>query len=110
MLAMWRQPEGLGSSVHRAGLQNAIAEGAREEVWAGRRSKMPLLWRARGGGMDWHRNLFLCVCVDSQGVGRLWSKLQVARGHLLGLRETKCFLCRLQVAWHLLSGLRAVGD
>ena len=43
-----RQPEGLGSSVPRAVEQSARAKGTWEEVWAHRRSKAPLLGRARG--------------------------------------------------------------
>ena len=42
-LAVWRRPEGLGSSVPWAGEQNATAKGTREEGRAWRRSKVPLL-------------------------------------------------------------------
>ena len=41
--AVWRQPEGLASSGTRAGEQSAILEVTQEEIWAGRRSKAPLL-------------------------------------------------------------------
>ena len=56
-LAVWRQPEGLGSSVPPAGEQNATAKGTREEVWAHRRSKVPFLGMTRGGGVDHHGNI-----------------------------------------------------
>ena len=46
------------------------------------------------------------MCAGSQKAGYLW--LQVVRSHLLVLWETKRFLCRLQVARHLLCGLRVV--
>ena len=36
---------------------NARVERTWEKVWAQRRSKAPLLGRARGGGSDHHRNL-----------------------------------------------------
>ena len=49
-LAVWIQFEGLGGGVPRAEEQSAIAEGTWEEVWASRRSKVPLLGRARKGG------------------------------------------------------------
>ena len=38
-LAVWRQPEGLGSRVPWAGEKNAIAKGTQEEAWAYRTSK-----------------------------------------------------------------------
>ena len=56
-LAVWRQPERLWSGMPQAGEWNATAEGTQEEVWACRRNKVPLLGRARGGGVDSHRNL-----------------------------------------------------
>ena len=90
-LAVWRQPEGLGSGVPQAGEQSAIAEGTQDKVWAYRRNKVPLLGRVRGRGVDHHRNLFH-VHADSQMVGHLWHKLQMARGHLLRLWETRCLL------------------
>ena len=106
---MWRQPDGLGSSVPQAGEQNTVAEGTQEEVWAYRRSKAPLLGRVRGGRVDLHRNLFPCSCMDSQRVESLCYMPCVARGQLLRLWETEHLLCGLQVAGHLLYGLRAVG-
>ena len=61
------------------------SQGNREEVWAHRKSKAPLLVRARGQGADHHRNLFPCPHTGSQSVGCLWHRLWVARGHLLRL-------------------------
>ena len=58
-MAGWGQSERLGSGAPWAGEQNATAKGTLEEVWAHRRSKMPLLGRAREGNADLHRNLFL---------------------------------------------------
>ena len=49
-----------------------------------------------------------CICGLSMA-GCLWHRLQVARGYLPRLEETKCFLCRLQVVEHLLCGLREQG-
>ena len=51
-MGVWRQPEGLESSVPRAGEPNATAEGTKEEVCVYRRSKVPLLGRGREGGED----------------------------------------------------------
>ena len=105
-LAVWGQPEGLRSSVPWAGEQcamtgewNAMAERTWEEVWAFKRSKEPLLWRAREGG--WTAigiSLHTQERSPSRRVGHLGCRLQVARSHLLRLRETRRFLCRLQVA------------
>ena len=49
-LAVWRQPAGLGSSVPWVREWDTTAKGTWEEVWAHRRSKVPLLGRARGEG------------------------------------------------------------
>ena len=77
---------------------------------AHKRRKAPLLLgRARGRGVDCHRNLLHCAHADSQRTGHLWPRLWVARGHLLWLQETRCFLCGPQVARHLLCRLMAVG-
>ena len=84
----WRPPEGLGSSVLRAGEENATAEGTCEEVWASKRGKAPLLGKVRGGGSDSHGNLFPCTHVGSQRAGHLRHSLWVVRSHLLGLWET----------------------
>ena len=62
-LAVWRQPEGLGSSVPWTGVQNAISKGTQEEVWARRRGKMPLL--GREGPIQEY--LSLCMCRLSEG-------------------------------------------
>ena len=48
--AVWGQSEGLGNSVPWARERKARAQGTQKEVWACRRSKAPLLQRARGGG------------------------------------------------------------
>ena len=72
MLAVWRQLEGLGSSVPRAGGQNATAKGTWEEVWTHGKRKVPPLGKAREGAVDCHRNIFLCTRTDSQKVG-LWA-------------------------------------
>ena len=58
---MWRQYEGLGSGMPRAGEWIARAEGTWELVWAHLRSKVPLLGKAGGGEADIHRNIFLCA-------------------------------------------------
>ena len=94
-LAVWRQPEGLGSGATWAGEQKTTAEGTWEEVWAHRRSKVPLLGKVRGGGVDHHRNLPMHVHMGSQRAGCLWCRLWVVRSLLLRLRETRHFLCRL---------------
>ena len=84
---MWRQPEGLGRSVPWAGEKKATAKGTMEEVWAFRRSKVPLLGKARGGGVDCHKNLFPYAHTGSQRAGFLWQRLQVVRGLMLRLQE-----------------------
>ena len=60
---------GWGSGVLWARDWNATAEGTCEKVWACRRSKVPLLGRARGGGADLHRNLPVPMSVGSQRMG-----------------------------------------
>ena len=57
-----------GSGVLQAGEWNTTAEGTQEKVWAYRRSKAPLLGRARGGGEDCHRNLQAHMHMGSQRV------------------------------------------
>ena len=59
---------------------STTAEGTQEEVWALKRNKVPLLGRARGGGVDHHKNIFLCTHTDSHRAV-LW----VARYPLCGL-------------------------
>ena len=77
-LALWRQTEGLRSSAPWAGEWCATswgvdcrAEGTQEKVLAGRRGKVPLLGRARGGGVDHHRKLpvhtYAHACSLSEG-------------------------------------------
>ena len=79
-MAVWRQPEGLGSGVPWDGEQNTTAKGTWEEIWAHRRSESPLLGRARGGGADCHRNLLPCTCAGSERRGHLWCRLRVVGG------------------------------
>ena len=50
----------------RAGEQNTTAKGTQEEVWACRRSKAPLLGRAREGRIDTIGNS-LHMCELSEG-------------------------------------------
>ena len=64
---------GQGSGVLQAGEQNITEEKTQEKVWAQRRSKVPLLGRVKGGGVDHHGNLFPYACMGSQRAGgRLW--------------------------------------
>ena len=81
-----------------------MAEGTQEEVWGSRRSKSPLLGRARGGGVDCHRNIFPCTCKESQKAGYLWRMLQVARKHCCRLWVTRHYLC--EYGW---PGISCVG-
>ena len=64
----------------KAGEQSTTVKGI-QEVWGHRRSKVPLLVRARGEAVDGHRNSFLCTCADSWRVG-LWAVKHL----LLGLQ------------------------
>ena len=97
-LAEWKQPEELGSGVTQDGEKNSTANGNWEEVWAHRRSKEPLLGRARGVGADCHRNLFPCTCTHAncQGVGRLWHRPQEGKRPLALAQETRSLLYRLR--------------
>lgn len=61
--------------------QSITDEGAQEDVWAHRRSKVPLLVRVRGGGADNHKNIIPCTRADSQRVGCLCHRLQAVRHH-----------------------------
>ena len=74
-----------------------MAEGTQEKVRTRRRGKVPLLGRARGGGVDHHRRLPVHARAGSPRVGCLWPRLRVARSHLPVLQETRGFLCRLWV-------------
>ena len=62
-MAVWRQLEGLESGVPWAGEQSTTVKGAWKRAWAHRRSKAPLLGRARGGGVvpPWEYHS-LCIC------------------------------------------------
>ena len=51
-MAGWGQPEGVGSDAPEAGELSITAQGTGEEVLVCRRSKAPLLGRARRGGVD----------------------------------------------------------
>ena len=108
---MWRQPEGLGSSVPQTEEQklqlreprrrSGPTGEARHHCWGGQEEEG---WTTIRISFPAH------VCVDFQRVEHIWHRLQVARGHLLGLWETGHLSCRLQVAGHPLRGLRAAGD
>ena len=70
--------EGLGSSVPWGAELSIIAEETWEDVWACRRSKVPLLQRSKGGGVDCHQNIFPCPHAQTQsgrgafGAGYKW--------------------------------------
>ena len=59
VLAVQRQPERAKGQFMQGWGVDATAEGTREAVWVCRRSKVPLLGRGRGEGVDYHRNFFL---------------------------------------------------
>ena len=79
VLAGWKQIEEIGRAVPRARDQSTRA--LLLEVCAHKRSKAPLLEKARRGGEDCHRNIFLCAHAESWNVG-LWA----ARPLLCGLQ------------------------
>ena len=122
-MAVWGQSEGLRSGVPRAGEWNAVEEGTQEKVRAHRRSNTPLLGRARGGGVDCHKNLPARRCTGSQRAGHLWCKLWVTRSYLLGLVGDWALLVQasggraplvwakgsggLGMTWYLLHNLQA---
>ena len=93
-LAVWRQPEGLGSSVPWTREQNAISKGTQEESGPVEEVRCHC-WEGR----DHYRNIFPRAHADSQRARCLWCSL----------RETRCPLCRLQVARNLLCGLGQQG-
>ena len=55
-LAVWKQPEGARKWCAKGWELTATAKGTREEAWACRRSKAPLLGRTREGGVDLSMN------------------------------------------------------
>ena len=81
-----------------------MAEGT-QEVWAHRRSMVPLLGRARGGGAD---HIGISLRPNSEGGAPL---VQATGGEkpLAQAMGDWGLLCRLGVARHLLGGLRAAG-
>ena len=99
---------GRGAVRHRAEEGNATAEGTWEKVWTCRRSKTPLLGRARGRGVEGHRKL--CTERAQRRLSEGEAALAQAKGSkkpLARLGETGSFLCGLPEARHLLCGLRA---
>ena len=70
-MAVGTQHGGLGSGVRRAGEWISAAERTQEVAWAHKRKNKPSLGRGRRGGVDCHRNIFLCAHADSWRV-RLW--------------------------------------
>ena len=80
-----------------------------EEVLACGRSKVPLLGRVKGGGVDHHKNIFPCACMDSQRVGAPLGHATDGESVPVGLQVMGCLLCGLQVVRHLLHELRAAG-
>ena len=103
----------LGSSAPQAGEQSTTAEGTQEEVWTHRRSKAPLLGRARGGRTECNRNIFLCMhgLLDDGALGREMP-LEWATGDNSSCVAYRlwCFLHGLRMMRHFLHGLHAVGE
>ena len=91
-LVVWRHLEVSESSAPWAGESNTTAEGAWEEVWTLRRIKAPLFGMSKGGGVNHHRKCFPSTHMESQRVWCLWGRLWLAREHLHGLGDTRCFL------------------
>ena len=94
LVVVCRQPEGG---------REWYAKGTWEEVWACRKSKAPLLERARGGGVDHHRNSSLCSHADFWRVG-LWAVRHLL--HRLWVTGPTCVGYEHQ---HLLHGLSMMG-
>lgn len=97
----------------RAGEWRATNKGTQEEVSACRRSKVSLLGRARGGGADRCKNIFLCADVDSWKAG-LWAVRHLLFGlWVMGPSCMDCWwwhlLCRVSTMGRLLCGLQVVG-
>ena len=102
---MWKQPEGLGISVPWSSEWNATAEGTRDEVWAHRRSKSPLLGRMKGV-VDLHRNLLPCACAGSQRVQATSGKRPLAltmedRMSLVWATDSQAPPVRSKASWAL---------
>jgi len=107
-VAVWGQPEGLRCAVPRAGEWDATPEGTREEVWAHRRGKAPLMGRGEEKGRR-HRKLPVHAHVGTplaQALGSKealawatggWAPPAWAKGNG-GLSAMWCLLCDLQVA------------
>ena len=88
-----------------------MAEETWEKVQSCRRGKVPLLARPRGGGVDHYRKLPEPECKHAWGLRGRGSFAQATGGEkpLACLGEMRYSLCRLQVAGHLLCGLKALG-
>ena len=95
VLAVWRQPEGLGSSVPGCWGAECHSQGNLERGLDLR--EMPLLQRAREVGQTAIRICSLHVNMDSQRAGHLWHRLQMTRCHLCRLWATGCLFCGLPV-------------
>ena len=87
-----------------------MAEGTQEKVRTCRRGKVPLLERARGGGVGHHRKLpaqeYAPACWLLKG-GAALAQPTGSENPLAHLGEIGHSLCRLPVARQLLCGLRA---
>ena len=68
-------------------------QGSQEEVWAYRKTKVPLVRRVREGGVNSHRNIFLCTGMDSLKA-RLWAVRCVLHG--LNATGTTCMAYKQQ--------------
>ena len=66
---------------------NATAEGTWDKVWAGKRSKAPLLERARRGGTDSHRNLPVHGDMLSKSGASLVQAMGGKKPHALATRD-----------------------
>ena len=106
-LAVWRQPEGLRSNVPSAGEWNSTAEGSREEVWACRRSKPPLLERVRTGRREKQTTIGISLHVLRLSESR--APLVQGEGSEKPLAWATGDCTLLVQARHLFCGLRAVG-
>ena len=107
---MWRQPEGLESGVPRAGEWSSSATGNWEAEWACKRSKVLLLGKAIGGGVDCHRNISLYTCEHLES-GTMGGKVPFvqAMGPSCAGYGWRPFLNGLSTMWHLLHRLQTAG-